>query len=70
MTDPRQPVIAGAFEGPTGRTGIGAFDLFVQAAAGAMRDARVSAADVDGVLTSLSWEDPRLMPSDYLNGKA
>lgn len=66
MTDPRQPVIAGSFEGPTGTTGLGAFELFVRAAAGAMRDAGVSAADVDGVLTSLSWEDPRLMPSDYL----
>jgi acetyl-CoA acetyltransferase len=66
MTAARQPVIAGAFEGPTGRTGIGAFELFVEGAAGAMRDAQVTSEEVDAVLTSLSWEDPRLMPADLL----
>jgi acetyl-CoA acetyltransferase len=66
VTHARQPVIAGAFEGPTGRTGIGAFELFVKSAAGAMQDAHVSSDEVDAVLTSLSWEDPRLMPADLL----
>jgi acetyl-CoA acetyltransferase len=66
MTEARQPVIAGAFEGPTGLTGIGAFELFVESAVGAMRDAHVTSQEVDAVLTSLSWEDPRLMPSDLL----
>jgi len=59
-------VIAGAFEGPSGITGTSAFELFVQGAAGAMRDAGVSGSEVDGLLTSYSWEEPRLMPSDFL----
>ena len=66
MSSDRQPVIAGSFEGPSGNTNIGAFELFVTGAVGAMRDAGVTADDVDAVLTSFSWEDPRLMPSDSL----
>jgi acetyl-CoA acetyltransferase len=62
----RQPVIAGSFEGPSGRTNLGAFELFVQGAVGAMRDASVTADEVDAVLTSFSWEEPQLMPSDSL----
>jgi acetyl-CoA acetyltransferase len=66
VSDARQPVIAGSFEGPSGKTGQGAFDLFAQGATGAMRDAGVAAGEVDALLTSFSWEDPRLMPSDFL----
>jgi acetyl-CoA acetyltransferase len=62
----RSPVIMGAYDGPHGKTGLSAMELYVLAGAGAIRDAGLRPADVDGFLTSYSWEAPHLMHADIM----
>jgi acetyl-CoA acetyltransferase len=60
----REPVIIGAHDGPSGRTGRSGTELYLLGGLGALADAGLTVADADAVLTSYSWEDPRLMHAD------
>jgi acetyl-CoA acetyltransferase len=62
----RQPVIVGSFDGPSGKTGQPAGDLYVAAAVGALADAQIGIGEVDALLTSYSWEAPVLMHADFI----
>jgi acetyl-CoA acetyltransferase len=64
MSGPRTPVIVGAFDGPSGRTGLSAGELYERGAIGALLDAGLAPSDADGMLTSYSWESPVLMHAD------
>lgn len=55
------PVIAGVYEGPLDAGGRSCLDIAVTAAAGALRDAGRTPADVDGVFAVFPWEDPSIM---------
>jgi acetyl-CoA acetyltransferase len=60
----RAPVVIGAYDGPSGKTGLSATELYERGAVGALTDAGLSPEDVDGMLTSYSWEQPVLMHAD------
>jgi acetyl-CoA acetyltransferase len=62
----RQPVIVGSYDGPSGKTGLSASELYLSGAVGALSDAGLTSADADAVLTSYSWEDPQLMHADNM----
>lgn len=62
--------IVGVYEGPLDWDGRPCVEIAAVAAAGALRDAGMTLADVDGVLAAYAWEEPSLMfaplIADYL----
>lgn len=56
-----EPVIVGVHEGALDQEGRPCHEIAAAAAAGALADAGMTLADVDGVLAAYAWEDPSIM---------
>lgn len=55
------PAIVGVYEGALDAGGRPVLDIAATAAAGALRDAGLTLADVDGVFAAYAWEEPSIM---------